>query len=602
VHSPLSRLRFLALALFFVFPAAGQSRDAAATRTIDLAINAHYLTTDFDTAQKLISATIEGCADQCSPKVLARAYMYLGVVLGAGKSDMAGAKEAFISALAHDPGIKLDRGLATPEVTRVFDDIAGPATGGEKAGPSQPERTPRAPSAEGPAEGASAPGGGGLNCTPQVTEIEIRRPIPVQCRTDQDVTSVHLRYQPVGGKTWTLVAMTKKGNSYRAEIPCKETGITGTVLLYARAEDNSGEDVATWGTKAAPVRIRLVEKSSQEPPRFDDAEPPARCQTREDCPPNFPGCGTKKTGGDVDWGGGCDNSSQCKPGLLCIDGTCDNPPSCNSDGDCPTGRCVQGQCRAEAEAAGGSRPYRKHWFGLHLGQDFAFFGGRDLCTQQNQADGYVACYYAGSDSAPFINEPYRGVDVGTGLVLATTRILLAYEYAFTSNITAGIRLGFAFGGGPPNGRSVTYTDATSHQVASVVDEGTKFMPLHVEARVRYWFGQNALSRRLRPYVHLGGGMAEVDAKTEIPVRDCGPPGAATTQACVDRSSTINLNALPQANLDAWKKYGLQFVTAGGGAYYGFTDRYGVELNLNLMLMLPSSGLIMEPSLGVVAGF
>jgi hypothetical protein len=45
-----------------------------------------------------------------------------------------------------------------------------------------------------------------------------------------------------------------------------------------------------------------------------------------------------------------------------------------------------------------------------------------------------------------------------------------------------------------------------------------------------------------------------------------------------------------------------FVTAGGGVVYAFTPQIGAQLNLNLMVMLPNSGFVMQPSLGVQYGF
>ena len=55
-------------------------------------------------------------------------------------------------------------------------------------------------------------------------------------------------------------------------------------------------------------------------------------------------------------------------------------------------------------------------------------------------------------------------------------------------------------------------------------------------------------------------------------------------------------------LDVWKKLGQGFGTLGGGAVYAFTEKIGVQLNLNLMLMAPSFGFVIEPSLGVTMGF
>jgi hypothetical protein len=472
-------------------------------------------------------------------------------------------------------------------VQKIFQETAGTA-----GGQGQPAEAKKAEAA------AKQPGGeGNLHCTPKVTEVETRRPIPVECRTEQDVTTVTMRYKPFGSKAWVTVVMGKHGNSYRAEIPCKETEISGTLELYVRAEDASGEDVASWGSKASPIQIKLVEKSAQEPPAYADTEPPARCATKEDCPPNFPGCGQKQPGGDVDWGGGCENSSQCKAGLLCIDGTCETAPNCTTDSDCPTGSCVAGKCSAEAEAGRPARAYRKNWFGLHLAQDFAFVGGKDPCTQKSQSDDYFACYYAGSETAAYVYDPYPGVKVGTGMVVATTSILASYDRAFTPNITAGLRLGWAFrGGGPPYGRDVEY-DSPQH-VSKVKKEGTKFLPVRAELRVSYWFGNNALARKLRPYAHLGGGLAQVDAKIKVPVFDCST--AADYQGCT--SGTVSRTGIQKVNLDAWKKLGLSYLTVGGGLVWAFHDRYGVQANVNFMYILPAAGVVIEPSIGAIVGY
>ena len=575
--------------LLIALPLSAQSRDEAANRTIDLAINQHYLSTDFDTAQKLLAATIQGCESTCAPKTLARAWIYQGIVLGVGKNDKAGAKDAFISALALDPDIRLDKTLATPEVARMFEDLGGKT--GSPAATEKPDAN-TSPLSAPPTESAATPAipaGSSLNCNLKVAEIETRRPIPIQCRTDQDASQVHLRYRLNGDKTWVSVAMTKKGNAYVAEIPCKETENAGTLELYALGEDANGEDVATFGTKANPVKIKLVESTTQEPPSYDNTEPPARCGAKEECPPDFPGCAAKNPGGNVDWGNGCDNSSQCKAGLMCIDGTCETAPTCQLDDDCESGRCIKGICNVTAEGGATSRSYRKNWVGISFAQDLAFVGGSDLCTQSNQVDKYTTCYYRGSSTNPYMNEPYPGVNVGTGIAAATSRILLSFDHAYTPNITAGARVGFALGGGPPNGRSVTTTSGGQQDVTA---KGTSFMPIHLEARLKYWFGTKPLSQKLRPFMHVGGGFAEVDAKVKMTVLDCG------ATAC---AGSVNPKSLPSVDLDAWKKLGLEFGTIGGGLVYAFQDRYGVQVDMNLMYTFPSSSVVLEPSIGFIVG-
>jgi hypothetical protein len=54
-------------------------------------------------------------------------------------------------------------------------------------------------------------------------------------------------------------------------------------------------------------------------------------------------------------------------------------------------------------------------------------------------------------------------------------------------------------------------------------------------------------------------------------------------------------------LDAYRKLGQGFVTIGGGAMYAFGKNHGLVLNLNFMYMLPSSGIVFEPSVGYELG-
>ena len=88
------RLIAVALVLFCAFPAFGQfTRDKAANKKIDEAINTHYFATDFDKAEGVLLGTVEACGDKCSPQTLGRAWMYIGVVRGSGKFVVARAED-----------------------------------------------------------------------------------------------------------------------------------------------------------------------------------------------------------------------------------------------------------------------------------------------------------------------------------------------------------------------------------------------------------------------------------------------------------------------------------------------------------------------------
>lgn len=592
-------LRLLCLLLTLALPASAQfTRDNAANKKIDEAINEHYLATDFDKAEGVLTGTVQACGDKCSPQVIARAWMYVGIVRGSGKNDQAGAKEAFQKAIATDPQVKLDTALATPETQKTFD-----ASGGAGGSAVTPEPAP----AEKPAPAAAGgdeEGPGGMKCTPDAMEIQTRRPVPVECKSDEEAASVDLVYKPFGGD-WKTVKMTKKGDAFRAEIPCADTKSAGDLKVYARAKDAAGEMIDTWGSKKKPINYTMGESVAGEPPAFEGEKAPDRCADSSECPPDFPGCGNASNRGNVDWGGKCENSTECKQGLLCESGVCETAPSCESDADCSTGKCTAGKCDVGDDVASSSGPYKKNWLGVHFGMDIAVIGGSNVCAE----NGGYECYEAGSDKYAYGGPPYPGTGVATGTVLATKRVLVSYDRAFTSNFMAGLRLGYAFGGGPPavsafkvdqNGNAIR--DAEGRVVP---DSKINFLPFHAELRLSYWFSRGALAKKgVRPYIFATGGMAQVDAKVKVSVYDCAKPtksGAPAPSDCSTGGNQTVRSDLQTTQIDAWKKLGQGFVGAGGGVVYAFKENMGVQANVNLMYMLGSSGAVIEPSLGMVFG-
>jgi hypothetical protein len=141
-------------------------------------------------------------------------------------------------------------------------------------------------------------------------------------------------------------------------------------------------------------------------------------------------------------------------------------------------------------------------------------------------------------------------------------------------LTVGGRVGWAFGGGP---RAIKFTNGNPSQTKP-------FLPVHIEARGTLWL-RSLGKKGLHPYLHASLGVAEVDAK--IPI---------------NAKLTLSNGQLVTRQLDAWRKMGTTFVGAGGGVLYDLGDRFGAQLNLNVMYMLPSTGLVLEPSLGGVMKF
>jgi hypothetical protein len=426
---------------------------------------------------------------------------------------------------------------------------------------------------------------------------------------------MELRYKPFGGD-WKTVKMKKAGDGFRGEVPCDDTGSAGSLKVYVRAKDAAGESVDSFGSKSKPIEFTTSETSSAAPPAYPGAEAPVRCEAKEECPPDFPGCASSSKRGNKDWGVACDNSTECKEGLLCNDGTCEAAPSCETNADCESGSCVDKKCSVGDEGGSvTSHSFKKNWLGLHFAQDIAIIGGTNVCSQNARSTQGYACYQTGSTDQPYNGDPYPGAGIATGTVLATRRLLVSFDRAFNPNITLGARLGLAIGGGPPAGKG------PDDQGRGGNSAGTAFLPFHGELRLAYWFGKGALGKKgLRPYVHVGGGVAQVDAKVKVQVADCGSKltGPAFTQ-CTNGDPAYDFahgptdangvqtglgatSGVKTYHLDAWRKMGQGFITAGGGAVYAFKENFGAQLNINLMYMLPTSGPVIQPSIGIVYGF
>ena len=186
-------------------------------------------------------------------------------------------------------------------------------------------------------------------------------------------------------------------------------------------------------------------------------------------------------------------------------------------------------------------------------------------------------------STPAPMPAYPGTGISSGAAAGTMRALISFDHAPSERISLGARLGYAFGGAPAtlNGRS--------------------FLPIHAEGRASYWRRPLSTSG-WHPYVHLGGGLAQVDiGKSEVTVRDCSEePARQAFLDCIAAANaydSANDPELPTRTLDAYRKLGNAFVTAGGGFMLPLGQRTALQVNLNAMYMLPSSGLVLQPSLG-----
>lgn len=581
------RLAPVLLLSTLALPVAAAPKDAAATTKIDEAINVHYLATDFTKAEGQLLGVIKACGKDCSPNVLGRAWMYVGLVRGSGKQDLAGAREAFTKAKDADPSTQIDTALATPEVQSEFDVIFGGAA------PSGKGKAAAAAAAAAAPAGAETPAAGGvLDCSIDPgSEVEFRRPIPISCAVPEGAKKAVLAYKEFGSSQFVNLPMAITDGNARVAIPCSATKLAGG-LAYVIVVKGAGGTLGTVGTLEQPASLSIVQTTIQAPPAYPGEAPPARCAEEVECPPGMPGCA--RTGGGS-WGDACTPAETCKKGLYCSSGTCENAPTCEVDSDCGSGRCSEGICdMGESAAAGSAGGFRKIWVGAHFGADIYFYGsGENVCSKESVAQNRAYACYEADNKTPLINGhaeslgfPETTFKDGKGTIkggpkFASMRALLSLDYAISPNLMVGGRVGFAFNGGP---KSFTYTAFDNGA------QGKAFLPIHIEPRLTYHFVSLG-KPGIHPYIHAGGGLAQIDGKMSVSICNNGAT-ADLTNNCQAGTRSVYV----------YKRLGQGFVTLGGGVMYPIGTRFGAVANINLMYMLPDSGLVIEPSLGAVIAF
>jgi len=559
-----------AFVLLIASHALAAPKDNAALKLDDDAIFNDYLATKFTDAERKLKQAVQICGrSNCSPSVLAQVRRDLGIVyVVTGRTDEARAQ--FAEALRLDPATQLPKDLTTPEIQAVFASAGGSGGGGGGGGRAQPppEAMPEkgAPVTAAPAgpdeeeEIEHVPVGEAALWTPLVIFAEMAEGI--------NPSKVQVRYKAFGSPDWKRLEMKKYRRGYGVEIPCTDIGSTpGEMRYYIQALGPSGEVIATNGTRNAPHRVILKDDPADEPRHLPGKPIPEKCKggMQVDCPPGLPGCASdRKKAPGVD----CGADVECQAGM-CVNGQCGGDPDkvsdvkCEGDAECGTGKkCIEGVCQGVA---------KKNWIGFAAQQDFLMLpSATSVCAESTE---YVCFQPNGEyyDPAAFGTIPGAADEVQGGFAISTTRIMLSYDRTLGTHFEVGARLGFAFGGGPQ------------------VPDGKKFFPAHIEARVSYWFGKNPFSSTsIRPYVLLGGGLAQYDSKVKVQVYENPDPNDPTR---VDGP----FDAI------AWKKAGTSFVQGGVGALFPFDFKSGIIAEAKLMQAFSATGFGANIALGYQMG-
>ena len=98
----------------------------------------------------------------------------------------------------------------------------------------------------------------GMTCSPQPTEVETRRPIPMLCKVDYPTAGVELRYRSTTGtKKWSRIGCSKPTRATRHDPLRRDRSARGARSLRVRAQREEQGDRASGSLqRAAPSETR----------------------------------------------------------------------------------------------------------------------------------------------------------------------------------------------------------------------------------------------------------------------------------------------------------------------------------------------------------
>jgi hypothetical protein len=210
---------------------------------------------------------------------------------------------------------------------------------------------------------------------------------------------------------------------------------------------------------------------------------------------------------------------------------------------------------------------KKTFVSLGLQQDFLYYSG-DTGVCSEGVDVYDCFDHRGTEYEGPIFEG-AGNEVAGGLSRATTRLLIGYDRQLSGNALVGVRLGYAFGGGP--------TPVT----------GSGFLPWHAELRGAFFFGDRPFeARRIRPNLSLGAGLAEISSRVAVDYWE-------TEDEYNDEAEA--------GTLDSWRRSGKLFVAPGFGTMIPVGARGGITVDVRAMFMIGKSATALALAVGYALG-
>lgn len=557
---------FAAAALGVTSSALAGPKDKEAQKLFDAAINEDYLNAEFAKAEQKLKDAVSKCGSSgCTPELLGKINVALGTVYGVGLSKPAEAKAAFAAALKADPKAALDPSLTTPELTKIFEDAK------KSAG-----------SSGGSSGGSKAPASDGQHTPPSESPVNTPLPIYVEPSEEVSLSKVVLRYKPFGEKEYKSVELKKLGKGYGGEVPCADVTTTGDMKYFFALTGSDGESAGTIGSSKEPFRTAIKNEIEGDPPKLPGKKAPTKCKDKT-CPPGFTGVDcSEMVGGGADkacpkrgekgWGSSCEANCDCKEGLACLNGSCEEDKGGTSSSNEPK--------------------KRMNLVSVGVQLDAAFVSGADdVCTLTSEAAKSYACFTPGTSHQFFgVPNKYKETNrVQGGFAYGDIRIIAGYDRQLVRSVplSIGARVGFAIGGSP-----------SPDNVPDGINGALGFLPLHAELRASYHFlGSMMDDKKFRPYVFLAPiGFAQVNAA--VPVTVCGTAGPGTTPAtknCPEGAGGLY-------ELNAYQITGRNFSGLGLGTTFGITPLFGLYVEAKVMFMWPTFGVVLSPTLGPVFNF
>jgi hypothetical protein len=589
---------------------ADPATEAAAKALQKKAVEEDFLNMDYPSAiAKLKSAVAKCDGDKCSSTVKGSVFRDLGAMQILGGDEGSG-RASFGQAIALDSSLELDPSYKNAQLDTIWNDVKkkGPPAGGGTAPPAGP------------------PPAGDFAHTPPTEEL-VRTPLPVYAEYTggETLARVIVKYKAPGMTDWKPLDLKKAGDTgWGGLIPCKDVA-QGAMTYYIQGFNAANDPVATSGSRNKPFTVPVKTQIAGEPPALPGQDPPKQCgeMVGAECPPDFPGCATKKGTGED-----CDKNDQCKSNA-CVGGKCAEKKAggeeCEKDDECTSNSCSDGKC-AEAKKAdgedcesgdeceggtckegkcgGGGSKYPKIWVGISGSLDLYLMpGAQDACLLNAAGTGPLTAgnpYTCLASSTTTLSSGATGqIGYSSGTPFPTgaspstnpagctpgsagcTQAGQAVNNAIAKGRSDQVQGGFAPG---PVAIMVSFDYALNMNMLVgaragyellTIPTGPAFAPFHGEGRFTYLFGKNAITSSLAPMVFGGVGVGEFDAY--VPVN-------------IFLSQAFN-NATPTVN--AWITAGPLFLTEGGGVRMAFGSKHNIAA---------TGALKLQEAFGGTAGF